>query len=246
MCLVAGISKVQIDELKGRGVTTVMGLSGLSMPLPWKIRRGSPASYQKVREQARLQVETRLSGKPQYELLPVVSETGLCILPEPSSGDVFFDLEGDPFVGEHGLEYLFGYRYRDETGRPVYTSDWATDRVAERACFEKLIDFVVERRRAFPDLHVYHYAPYEPAALKRLMGWYASRETEIDELLRGKVFVDLYSVVRNALRAGVESYSIKRLEQFFGLTARGGPARRQCRACPCPGGAGVGGCAVSD
>ena len=216
LCLVAGISKVQIEELKGRGVATMAGLSRLSLPLPWKLRRGSPASYQKAREQARLQVETRLSGKPLYELLPVVPGTGLCILPEPSRGDIFFDLEGDPFVGEHGLEYLFGYRWRDETGLPFYVGDWATDRAAERACFEKFVDFVVARRRVYPDLHVYHYAPYEPAALKRLMGRYASRETEIDELLRGKVFVDLYSVVRNALRAGVESYSIKRLEVFFG------------------------------
>ena len=216
LCLVAGISKVQIEELKGRGVATMAGLSRLSLPLPWKLRRGSPASYQKAREQARLQVETRVSGKPRYELLPVVPGTGLCILPEPSRGDIFFDLEGDPFVGEHGLEYLFGYCWQDETGPPFYVGDWATDRAAERACFEKFVDFVVARRRVYPDLHVYHYAPYEPAALKRLMGRYASRETEIDELLRGKVFVDLYSVVRNALRAGVESYSIKRLEVFFG------------------------------
>ena len=48
------------------------------------------------------------------------------------------------------------------------------------------------------------------------MGRYASRENEIDALLRGRVFIDLYGVVRNAIRAGVESYSIKRLEVFFG------------------------------
>ena len=35
-----------------------------------------------------------------------------------------------------------------------------------------------------PDLHVYHFAPYEPAALKRLMGRYATREDEIDRMLR--------------------------------------------------------------
>ena len=31
---------------------------------------------------------------------------------------------------------------------------------------------------AVPDLNIYHYAPYEPAALKRLMGRYATREEE--------------------------------------------------------------------
>ena len=34
-------------------------------------------------------------------------------------------------------------------------------------------------------------------------------------MLRAKLFVDLYQVVRHGLRAGVESYSIKRLEPFY-------------------------------
>lgn len=36
-------------------------------------------------------------------------------------------------------------------------------------------------------------------------------------LLRGNVLVDLCSVVRNAIRASVQSYSIKKLEQFCGF-----------------------------
>ena len=36
--------------------------------------------------------------------------------------------------------------------------------------------------------------------VKRLMGRYASREEEIDFLLRSKRFVDLYGVVRSGLR----------------------------------------------
>src|SRR5262249_17620265 len=68
-----------------------------------------------------------------------------------------------------------------------------------------------------PGMHVYHYAPYEPAAFKRLMGRYATREAEIDRMLRAGLFVDLYAVVRHALRASVESYSIKDLEAFYGF-----------------------------
>ena len=83
--------------------------------------------------------------------------------------------------------------------------------------FERFVDFVTERRAQFPHMHVYHYAAYEPGALKRLMGRYATREDEVDNLLRGKVLIDLYSVVRNALRAGVESYSIKKLEPLYGF-----------------------------
>lgn len=215
LCLVAGISKNQVSELQENGITTAAALAAMPVPMPWKPQRGSPLAYEKAREQARIQIESREAGELKYELLPVVLETGLCLLPEPSHGDIYFDIESDAFVGEHGLEYLFGYHFRDLDGNWTYTADWAFDREAEKAIFERFVDFVTERRKEFPGLHIYHYAPYEPSALKRLMGRYATRENEIDNLLRGQVLVDLYAVVRNALRAGVESYSIKKLEPIY-------------------------------
>jgi hypothetical protein len=49
------------------------------------------------------------------------------------------------------------------------------------------------------------------------MGRYATREDEIDRMLRSRLFVDLYGVVimRHGLRASVESYSIKKLEPLY-------------------------------
>lgn len=217
LCLVANISKTQINELQARGIETAKALSALPSPLPWKPDRGSPASYEKAAAQARVQVEAREAGELKYELLDLVPGTGLTRLPEPSEGDIFFDIEGDPFIGEGGLEYLFGYQYRNAHGKSVYVQDWAFDRATEKGVFERFMDFVTERRAAFPDLHIYHYAHYEPDALKRLMGRYATRQTEVDNLLRGGVLVDLLNVVRNAIRASVESYSIKKLEPFYGF-----------------------------
>jgi len=72
----------------------------------------------------------------------------------------------------------------------------------------------MDRLKTYPDMHVYHYAAYEPTAVKKLMGRHATREEEVDSLLRAGVFVDLFSVVRQGLRASVESYSIKKLEDF--------------------------------
>ena len=77
---------------------------------------------------------------------------------------------------------------------------------------------VMERWRLYPEMHIYHYAPYEPTAIKRLAGRHATCFDDVDELLRGGVFVDLYRVVRQSLRASVESYSIKRLEPLYGFT----------------------------
>ena len=116
LCLVAGISKLQINELKQRGIATVQELAELPLPLAWKPDRGAVNSYGRMREQARIQVEARQSGEGKFELLPVEDGFGLTCLPEPSTGDIFFDLEGDSFVGEHGLEYLFGYEFSDESG----------------------------------------------------------------------------------------------------------------------------------
>src|SRR6266404_3753760 len=82
---------------------------------------------------------------------------GFWRLPSPSAGDIFFDLEGDPFVADGGLEYLFGYSVDDGE----YRAAWALDREAEKAIFEKFIDSVVAGLARHPNLHVYHYAPYE-------------------------------------------------------------------------------------
>ena len=218
LSLVANITNIQIGELQAQGISTTAALAEMPLPMPWKPRRGSPSSFARARDQALIQIESRSAGELRYQMLPIDPTTGLCLLPEPSEGDVFFDIEGDSFVGEHGLEYLFGYQFRGDDGETVYVEDWAFDRESEKAIFERFVDFVTARRERFPDLHVYHFAPYEPGALKRLMGRYASREDEVDNLLRGKVFVDLYSVARNAVRAGVESYSIKKLEPLYGFT----------------------------
>ena len=80
------------------------------------------------------------------------------------------------------------------------------------------MSLIMEAWDSDPGTHVYHYAPYEPSAFKRLSCRYAIREQDVDRLLRGGRFVDLYHVVRQSLRAGVERYSIKNMEQFYGFT----------------------------
>ena len=158
----------------------------------------------------------------------LVPNNGLLMLPEPSPGDLFFDIEGDPFFGSDevdGIDYLFGVIEpgRDgPDGQPAFHAFWSIEggtvtTAGERAAFEAFIDLVTDRLRADPNLHVYHYAPYEPTAVKRLAGRYGTREKDVDRLLRGGVFVDLYRAVRQGIRASVESYSIKRLEPLYGF-----------------------------
>src|SRR5207247_1121695 len=131
---------------------------------------------------------------------------GFSLLPAPSPGDVFFDIEGDPFY-EDGLEYLWGVTHVDGDGER-FTAFWGRDRGEEKRAFQAFIDFVTERRERFPDMHVYHYGSYEQTAIKRLMGMHATREEEVDQLLRGHVLVDLNRVVEQALRISQPSYSL--------------------------------------
>jgi predicted RecB family nuclease len=75
--------------------------------------------------------------------------------PPPSDGDVFLDFEGDPFVDEGGLEFLFGYAFKDTAGAESYAADWALTRADEKAAFERFVDFVIARLEAHPGLHIY-------------------------------------------------------------------------------------------
>jgi len=214
LSLVAGMTKLHQTELQGSGLVTMEMLAAAPHETFANPSRGSAAAYVRLREQARIQVEGRTSGSPVHEVLPVAPGEGVCRLPEPSPGDVFFDFEGARFVGEQGLEYLFGYVDLDE-GAPQYRTLWATDAPSEKAAFETFIDEMVAQWEAHPDFHIYHFGHYEPSALKRLMGRYATREDELDRLLRAERFVDLHAIVRQAVRASVENYSLKDLEPFY-------------------------------
>ena len=101
------------SELKRRNVTTTTSLAQVPIPIPWKPERGATQSYERIREQARVQMRGRAEDKVVYEPLAVVPGFGLTCLPVPSAGDIFFDLEADPFVGIGGLEFLFGYAFID-------------------------------------------------------------------------------------------------------------------------------------
>jgi len=219
LALVADIRRDQIRRLRAAGIATVAQLAAAA---PSRVPGIGAAALERLVAQARLQVDARDHGAPRYELWPVERGRGLAALPAPSPGDVFFDLEGDPFAEDGSREYLWGWVEADSG---AYRCRWAHDPAAERAALEAFVDRVTERLERWPDLHVYHYAAYEASALRRLAGRHGTREAAVDRLLRGGVLVDLYRVVRQALRASTESYSIKALEAFYRPSQRTGPVK---------------------
>ncbi|MGZ4591836.1 MAG: TM0106 family RecB-like putative nuclease, partial [Actinomycetes bacterium] len=225
LLLVAGMRATQRRKLVDAGVTTIDELAGYDGSVPHL----APATLAKLTAQAALQVAqtTGADGRP-VVTADVFAPEHLRVLPPPSEGDLFFDFEGDPMwndgdLDEWGLEYLFGVTELPTGTAPATASGtfapfrafWAHDRAGEKKALQDFVAFVEARRKEHPDLHVYHYAAYEKSALTRLALRHATCEDVIDDWLRQGLLVDLYAVVRGALRVSQPSYSIKKLEPLY-------------------------------
>lgn len=208
LLLVAGMRVTQRAKLLDAGINTLTELAGHSGPVP-----DIPArTLDKLVAQAELQVRQRVTGTPQYD---VADPQSLALLPNPDDGDLFFDFEGDPLWtadgNEWGLEYLFGVMDTAGNFRPL----WAHNRADERKALRGFLTLVAKRRKRYPSMHIYHYAPYEKTALLRLAGRHGIGEDDVDELLRSGTLVDLYPIVRKSIRVGSESVGLKALEPLY-------------------------------
>jgi predicted RecB family nuclease len=235
LLLVNGMSSSQRRKLMAQGINSIQELADM----PPAAATGPLA---RLRDQARMQlgleadVVTVVAGKGadahplSYKVLPTVSS-----LPRPSDGDIFFDFEGDPLwqdpaTEKWGIEYLFGSIEAPLPGAApgspeVFKPFWAHSRMEEREAFTAFLDYVQERRAIWPDMHVYHYAPYEKSALRNLSVFHGTGEDIVDEWLRTGLLVDLLDTVRQSVRISESSYSIKKLEPFYMPAGREGDVK---------------------
>jgi len=158
---VANIRRDQIDRLATTGVTTLAQLGeATDEQRPPAMQ---PSTFAALREQAELQLGHRRTGVHTTRLLPPEPLRGFALLPQPSPGDLFFDIEGDPFWEPgRGLEYLWGV-VEQEAGEPRFHALWAHDRAHERKALEDFVDFVHERLLRHPN------PPLPPAPPPRLL-----------------------------------------------------------------------------
>ncbi|QDT48937.1 hypothetical protein Pan258_29840 [Symmachiella dynata] len=213
LSVVANITRGQIKKLQAAGIDSLRNLATTSTPY---VPRLTQPIFERLKVQARLQLESKERDRPLYEVRPPSLDNprlGLGLLPPSSPKDVFFDIEGYPFA-EDGLEYLLG-AICIEDNQPQFYDWWAHSQQQERHSFQEFIDWVYARWNSDRKMHIYHYAPYETSAMCRLMGKHATREAQVDDLLRHGVFVDLYKVVRQGLIVGTPSYSLKDIEHLY-------------------------------
>lgn len=217
LSLVAGIRTLHIEELKKQSIQTLEKFA--NVPSIEISARGNKETFLRKQQQAKIQYKGRVQDQLLYDVLPVEKDRGLNRLPEPDRGDIYFDIEGDAFYPGGGLEYMLGYAFKEKE-MLNYRKYWAINRLEEKRAFEAFMSFVVAKWKAFPNLHIYHFAPYEPTSIKRLASTHAVFEQEVDELLRAEKFVDLHAIFKEALLASVEQYSLKALERFTTYTRK--------------------------
>jgi len=211
LSLVANITKHQIKKLREQGINTLAVLA--EMPKSTRIPRMPEEILRRLQSQAALHLKARKTGERYHEIVPTELGRGFDRLPKPDDGDIFFDIEGDPLYPDK-LEYLFGCLHVDK-GKEVLLPIWAHDHEEEKQAVARLLRFFTDHLTKHPKAHIYHYAAYEVTALKRLTAKYGVAEFELDQLLRGHRFVDLYKVVREGVRTSEPNSSIKSIEKFY-------------------------------
>ena len=212
--LIAGITRSQVAKLEAAGIMTMEALARHDGRIP----RLADLTAEKLRVQARLQ-QNRKTGDPSFALRPHDPGKGFDLLPRPDPGDLFFDVEGDPFyseAGAEGLEYLLGVWNGER-----FAALWSHDHAEEGKALASVFNLFEERLREHPNAHIYHYAAYEISALRRLATRHGIGEALLDRWLRERRFADLHAVVRGGVFASEPSYSLKDLEVFHDLHRTG-------------------------
>jgi len=233
---IAGLRRTQRDKILTGGFDTLRDFSEASSDDVRRRVSGIGAeTLEGLHLQARLQVATQDNpgARPAFEVhSPGVLES----IPPPSPGDIFFDFEGDPTYQEFaaegsaqgslspgddsvwfGIEYLFGIwgeNLNPDAPEASFLPLWAESFDEERAVLESFLELLEARFLAFPDMHVYHYAPYERTRLNAMAKRHRIDSPTLQALL-DRHLLDLYPIVTKSLSLGLPSYGLKALEALY-------------------------------
>src|SRR5690606_38361332 len=133
---------LHIDELQRQQITTLEQFANAAQLE--KPERGNQEAFARKQRQAKIQLEGRMQNRLLHDLLPIEAGRGLNRLPAPTEGDIYFDIEGGAVYEDGGLEYVFGYAWK-ENGKVVYERIWSSNRYEERRAFEKFMRFILDR-----------------------------------------------------------------------------------------------------
>ncbi|MFE7799919.1 AAA domain-containing protein [Nocardia sp. NPDC057440] len=216
LLLVAGMPRTARARLREAGVSTIDRLAVTETTVPGV----PPRTFGGLRKQAEIQLLREDSGKPTHHLVDAIA---LGALPPPSPGDLSLTIDEGPGGQPIGVE----------VGGPgtvhlAFRMAAADDVADQRRALEEVLGYLAQRRRMYPDMHIYHYSSGVRSALLRWTGAHGSGEEVVDDLLRAGVLVDLYPIVRNALLIGERSYRLSRLRRLLPGEAHSSITERDC------------------
>ncbi len=132
-------------------------------------------------------------------------------LPPPDTGDLFFDLEGDPYRGNGGLEYLWGISdVHDTTDR-----GGATHRRTNAPRSRRSWTLLTEHLTSHPNAHVSTTHSYEIDVVRRLALRHASREDQLQRMFTSGDWSTCTAIVRQTIVTSRPGYGMKQLEHFY-------------------------------
>ena len=221
LIIVAGMTKSQRIKLIKNDIKNIDDFAALKANN--KIFGSKKSTLRNLHNQAKVQCIKKTSdGKPNLEprMWSDVDEDNIKIkniLPLKNKGDIWFDMEGfhDSVTGVK-LEYLFGACY-EKNGQIEFEKWWAHNPQQECDALENWINWVEDRRKNYPELHIYHYGNYEKDAMRKLQQKYPNSSAVgiTDDWLRDGLLIDLLDICKRAIYLGEESYSIKKVEKLY-------------------------------
>ncbi len=211
VAFLGGAGLAEVAKLRAANVATMADLAALAEDRT--VAGMSRPALQRWSRQARLQVQQRQEGTAHHEVLPD-ADRGFRILPDPTPGDLFLSIQEDPWAPEGPRAYLWGWVSGRDGGR-AWNYGWAHDAAKEREGFQLVVDLILRERGEHPAMHVYHYGSGVRTRMEHLMGTRATRQGELDALLRAGVLVDLQRVLRRVVLVSAESYALPAVEPFY-------------------------------
>ena len=216
--LVARIRTAEKSALTASSVCTIDALADTAPP----VEGVKDERLGWLRQQASLQCTAETQAEMPYAALDSLGDAGETEdddykhrLPRPDEGDVFIDFEGHPYwTVEQGMFFLFGCLEHHEADGWTFHPRWAHTKEDERATAAELIDYLTQRRKQFPRMHIYHYNHTERSNLESLADGNPVAETQIKDLVATGAFIDLYRTVLTGIQIGADSYSLKRVEKL--------------------------------
>jgi uncharacterized protein len=193
-----------MSKLMVNGINTVTDLSRL--PETFSLPEISNEKFRNLIIESKVVLEEKNTGQPAFLQKP----TSTSKLPQPSLGDLFFDLEWfTPIDTKEWLYYVFGtVNYKGE-----FKYFEAHNFEQERHAFASFVDYCLTMIHHHPDMHIYHWTSPEVNGLTKMADRHNLFQDDVKIIQRH--MVDLKPIAVDRVWVGAGGYGLKKLERYY-------------------------------